>query len=146
MKNLIVVHVDDDEDIRTIVQISFSLEPGIELIQFESGNDAIAAAETLAPDLIVLDYMMPGLNGLETLQELRMVQSCSDTPVVFMTAKAEEDMRGQLISAGAVGVITKPFDPVTLARKVSQFATTASTGSEQFEKQRTMGNQIHQST
>lgn len=118
MHEVSILHVDDDDDIRTIAQIAFSLHPEIELTQFGSGAEAVSFAPTLKTDILLLDFMMPGLDGLATLEKLRELPQYKNTPAIFMTAKAEKDMKGVLLDAGAVSVITKPFDPMTLGDTV----------------------------
>ena len=118
MHNVSIIHVDDDEDIRTIARIAFSLNPVFELTQFESGAEALSFAPTMNADLLLLDFMMPGLNGLATLEKLRELPHYKSIPAIFMTAKAENDMKGTLLDAGAASVITKPFDPMTLGDTV----------------------------
>lgn len=118
MHKISILHVDDDEDIRTIARIAFSLNSVIELTQFESGAEAVSFAPTMNADLLLLDFMMPGLDGLATLEKLRELPHYKSIPAIFMTAKAEKDMKGRLLNAGAASVITKPFDPMTLGDDV----------------------------
>ncbi|MDH3691600.1 MAG: response regulator [Gammaproteobacteria bacterium] len=118
MREISILHVDDDDDIRTITQIAFSLHPEIELTQFGSGEEAVSFAATGNADILLLDFMMPGLDGLATLEKLRELPQYKNTPAVFMTAKAEKGMKGILMDAGAASVITKPFDPMTLGDTV----------------------------
>lgn len=118
MHKISIMHVDDDEDILTIAQIAFSLNLHFELTQFASGADAVSCAPALNADVLLLDFIMPGLNGLATLKKLRELPQYKNTPAIFMTAKAEDNMKGMLLDAGAAGVITKPFDPMTLGDTV----------------------------
>jgi CheY-like chemotaxis protein len=110
-----VVHVDDDPDIREIARIALELVGGLEVVQFVSGQDAIEGAREAAPDILLLDVMMPGMNGEQTLAALRAYPEFAQTPAIFMTAKAQNSDVDKLIEAGAVAVIVKPFDPMTLA-------------------------------
>lgn len=110
-----ILHVDDDEDIRTIADIALKLIGQFELLQCASGKQATEEAEAFRPDLFLLDYMMPDMDGKETLRELRSLPSLSDVPVVFMTARVNEEFSNSLRRDGALDVIAKPFDPMDLA-------------------------------
>lgn len=110
-----IVHVDDDEDIRTIVQIALEVVGQIELIQFPDGNSALSGLDGVTPDMFLLDVMMPVMSGPELYRELRGTPRLAQVPTVFVTAKAEDSFGRQLCAEGAVAVITKPFDPMTLA-------------------------------
>jgi CheY-like chemotaxis protein len=110
-----ILHVEDDEDIREIVLFALENIGGMDVKQSASGRDALVLAPHMQPDLFLLDYMMPGLNGEETLQALRDIPPFADTPAIFMTAKAQQSEVGKLMRLGAIGVIVKPFNPMTLA-------------------------------
>ncbi len=110
-----VVCVEDDADIRSIIELALQDLGGFDLKVYESGTDALEGLPGAAADLIVLDVMMPGMDGKETLRNLRAMPEFSDTPIVFMTAKAQPSELDQYMELGAIGVITKPFDPMTLA-------------------------------
>jgi DNA-binding response OmpR family regulator len=113
-----VLHVDDEPDIREIVEISLGLDPGFAVRSCASGGDAIAAADDWAADVVLLDVMMPVMDGPATLALLRKSARTIDIPVIFMTARAHKSEREKFLSLGAVGVIAKPFDPMTLAAEV----------------------------
>lgn len=113
-----VLHVDDDDDIRAIAQIALEVVGGLEVRQCSSGPEAVKAAPGFAPDLLLLDVMMPEMTGEETLNELRHVPGFEKIPVVFMTAKAQAQDIEHLMSLGTEKVIAKPFDPLTLASEV----------------------------
>jgi CheY-like chemotaxis protein/HPt (histidine-containing phosphotransfer) domain-containing protein len=114
-----VLHVDDEADIRELVQISLGLDPNFVSRSCASGEDAVAVAATWLPDIILLDVMMPGMDGPSTLSALRKTPGTLGIPVVFMTARAQSRELDRLRSLGAVGVIPKPFDPMTLAASVN---------------------------
>ena len=113
-----VLYVDDEPDIRQIVQLSLGLAPGLTIHTGESGEQALALALALQPDLVLLDVMMPGLDGPGTLARMRAEPSLARFPVVFMTAKAMPQEVARFRELGAVGVIAKPFDPMKLADQV----------------------------
>jgi CheY-like chemotaxis protein len=110
-----ILHVDDEPDIREIVDLSLGLNAEFEVRACACGSDAIAVAAEWSPFLILLDVMMPVMDGPMTLALLRKNPRTTDIPVLFMTARAQEREVQQLISLGAQGVISKPFDPMTLA-------------------------------
>ncbi len=113
-----IVHVDDDPDIREITRLALELVGGLEVVQFASGQEVLLGAVAAQPDLFLLDVMMPGMNGEETLQKLRAMPEFAETPVLFMTAKAQYSDIDKLKAAGALDVIVKPFDPMLLAADI----------------------------
>jgi CheY-like chemotaxis protein len=115
MSTIRILHVDDEPDIREVVDISLGLNPEFEVRACSSGEEAITAAAEWSPILILLDVMMPGMDGPTTLAHLRKNPKTSDIPVLFMTARAQTREVEHIISLGAQGVISKPFDPMTLA-------------------------------
>lgn len=113
-----VVLCDDDPDIRAIGEISLRDVGGWEVVCVNDGFAAVDAARAEMPDLILLDIMMPNLDGPGTFAKLRGDPQCSAIPVVFMTAKAQShELRGYT-ELGAAGVIAKPFDPLTLPEQI----------------------------
>jgi CheY-like chemotaxis protein len=115
MNRLRILHVDDDPDIRQIVIFSLALDPAFSVRSCASGTEALAAVALWFPDMILCDVMMPVMNGLVTLARLRKRPQTTETPVVFMTARAQSREIERFKSLGANGVIAKPFDPRTLA-------------------------------
>ena len=113
-----ILHVDDDDDIRTITRMSLEVVGDFSVHQCSSGPQAIAEAEAFGPDLLLLDVMMPGMDGIETWAKLKATEQMANTPAIFMTAKAEDATSKELLEAGAIAVITKPFDPVQLAQQI----------------------------
>jgi CheY-like chemotaxis protein len=110
-----ILHVDDEPDIREIVEMSLGLNADFEVRACACGSDAVATAAEWSPSLVLLDVMMPGMDGPTTLTHLRKNPRTAAIPVLFMTARAQAREVQQLISLGAHGVISKPFDPMTLA-------------------------------
>ena len=110
-----IMLVEDDTDIRTVASMALEMVGGLEVRAFASGEEALAAVAGVAPQLIVLDVMMPGMNGPEVLAHLREQGATAGIPVVFMTAKAQPEEVERLRALGVLDVIAKPFDPMTLA-------------------------------
>ncbi|GHE00074.1 chemotaxis protein CheY [Defluviimonas sp. 20V17] len=113
-----ILHVEDDPDIREIALMALEVVGGLDVVQCASGAEALERAPGIAPDLLLLDVMMPGMSGDETLTALRKVPQFSETPAIFMTAKAQHSEVDRLKELGALDVITKPFDPMTLADQI----------------------------
>lgn len=126
-----VLYVDDEPFIREIAVMALELDPGFEVHQAESGVAAleIIRAGGVRPDLFLLDVMMPVLDGPATLARLRATPGFADTPVIFMTAKAQASDLQALCALGALGVITKPFNPTTLAAEIRQVMSGAGAAS-----------------
>ena len=122
MSRLTVLHVDDEPDIREVAAMSFDLDADIALVSTASGAEALERLEGgLRPDVILLDVMMPELDGPGTLARLRQIAGLEHTPVIFMTARAQSSELSRYIALGALGVIVKPFDPMTLAEQARAF-------------------------
>lgn len=113
-----VMCIEDDPDIRLIVEFSLATLGGYAVCMCPDGLSALAQVPNFKPDLVLLDVMMPGLNGPETLVALRLLTQMKGVPVVFMTAKAMPDEVEALLRHGATGIIVKPFDPVTLPQDI----------------------------
>jgi two-component system OmpR family response regulator len=113
-----ILYVDDEPDIRQIVQLALGLTEGLTVHTGESGEQALVLARALRPDLLLLDVMMPGLDGPGTLKRMRTDPEIAHIPVIFMTAKAMAREISLFREMGAVGVIAKPFDPMQLASQV----------------------------
>jgi len=108
--------VDDDDDIRAIARMSLTRVGGWEVAPAASADEAEAAARQAPPDVVLLDVMMPDVDGPATLERLRPL--IGDAPVIFLTAKTQSSDLERLTSLGAVGVIAKPFDPMALPGEV----------------------------
>lgn len=113
-----ILHVDDDEDIRSITDIALKLVGQFDLLQCASGRKATEKAEVFRPDLFLLDYMMPEMDGEQTFRELRSLPGLGRVPVVFMTARVDNEFANRLRRDGALDVIAKPFDPMDLANQL----------------------------
>ena len=113
-----VLIIDDDADIRSIASMSLSRVGGMDVIEAASGGEGVRKAREGGPDVILLDMMMPGMDGLETLAALLSQPATAGTPVIFLTAKAARGEIERLTDLGAAGVLIKPFDPRTLPAEV----------------------------
>ncbi|MBJ6766106.1 response regulator [Myxococcaceae bacterium JPH2] len=113
-----VLLVDDEDDIRTIGQLSLSRVGGWQTVLASSGAEAVEKAASESPDLILLDVMMPGMDGPTTFGKLRAQPSTATTPIIFMTAKIQKQEVARYLELGALGVIGKPFDPMTLPQEI----------------------------
>ncbi|HBP19967.1 MAG TPA: hypothetical protein DEA08_19545 [Planctomycetes bacterium] len=117
-----VLLVDDEPDIRKIGTLALERVGGLEVTQASSGLEALELAVAAAPDVILLDVMMPELDGPATFSRLRELPELADTPIVFLTAKVQKNEVERYMELGAKGVIKKPFDPMTLADEVRRVA------------------------
>lgn len=116
-----LLYVDDEADIREIAAMALELDPDLEVRTCASGMEALAIVPDFQPDLILLDMMMPELDGVATLARLRALRASERTPIVFVTARAQNKEVDELLQLGANGVIAKPFDPMTLAAQARTF-------------------------
>lgn len=113
-----ILLVDDEEDIREVAQLSLEMVGGWQVITVSSGTEAISKAEIEQPDAILLDVMMPDLDGFATFERLRRNRATQQIPVIFLTAKVSADDQHRFFELGVHGVISKPFDPMSLATEV----------------------------
>jgi two-component system OmpR family response regulator len=113
-----LLHIDDESDIREVVKVSLELVGGFEVDLAVSGAEGLVKARNQKPDIILLDIMMPGLDGPATLRALREDPQTSEIPAIFMTAKVQVHEVAQFMALGALGVIPKPFDPMTLPDQI----------------------------
>lgn len=116
-----ILYVDDEEDIREVATMSLELDPDFSVKACSSGQQALEVARTWNPHLILLDVMMPGMDGPRTLSMLRAHPCTHHIPVLFFTAKVQAAETDKLRALGAEGVLAKPFDPMTLAAQVRAF-------------------------
>lgn len=114
-----VLVIDDDPAIREIAAISLTHFGGFEVSQADGGDAGLRAARACPPDVVLLDVMMPGLDGPSVLAALRSDPVTQGLPVVFLTAKLMRDEQERLRQLGAQGVIGKPFDPVELSSRLT---------------------------
>ena len=113
-----ILFVEDEEEIREVAKMALEAVGGFELVACASGAEAIAAAPAANADLLLLDVMMPGMDGPATLEALRHIPATAHTPVIFMTAKVQPAEVAQYIDLGALGVIPKPFSPMKVSDEI----------------------------
>ncbi len=123
MTDIRILVVDDEPDIREVVDVSLGLDREFKMRACASGADALVMAARWSPSLILLDVMMPLMDGPATLANLRKDPETAHIPVLFLTARTQADEVEQYISLGAQGVLSKPFDPMTLAASVRSYLT-----------------------
>jgi len=109
-----VLVVEDDVDIQKVVRMSLKIRGTKDVVVVSNGEECLAVAGELKPDLILLDVMMPKLDGYETCRRLKQSPDTKAIPVIFLTAKAQQFEMKQGLDAGALGYLVKPFDPMTL--------------------------------
>jgi len=115
-----ILLAEDEADIRKVAQISLQFRGGWEVLLATDGEDCLAKAAQDPPDLILLDCMMPKLDGYETCRRLKRDPALRQIPVIFLTAKAQEAEVRKGLSLGAVGYLIKPFNPMSLAAEIRQ--------------------------
>lgn len=120
-----VLLIDDEDDIRKVAELSLRAVGKFETCVASGGREGMEIARAEGPDLILMDMMMPDLDGLGTLAELRRDPALAGIPVIFMTAKVQASEIEHYLSAGAIGVIKKPFDPMSLAGEVRRLLEAA---------------------
>ncbi|MFI3185677.1 MAG: response regulator [Methylococcaceae bacterium] len=113
-----ILYVEDEPDIQAVAKLALEMVGGYQVLICSSGQEALDKVGGFAPDLILLDVMMPGMDGLTTLQNLRTYPATSAIPVIFLTAKVQPTEVAQYQALGALNVIAKPFDPMTLSAQV----------------------------
>jgi CheY-like chemotaxis protein len=106
---------DDEDDIRTILRVALSLDRELDVHFVSSGTEALAQAKAGDFDAIMLDGMMPDLDGYETCRRLKADPATAQIPVVFLTAKSQRGEMQRALALGAIACLTKPFDPLTIA-------------------------------
>jgi DNA-binding response OmpR family regulator len=130
-----ILLVDDDDAIRQVAAMSLQVYGPYEVLAADSGAAALAQAEAFAPDLVVLDASMPGMEGPEVLKALRGLPALRGTPVIFLTGRTQARDVGLFRSLGAADVVAKPFDPQHLAQRVA--AALGAGGAATAPRQRT---------
>lgn len=113
-----ILLVEDDPDIQVVARLGLEAVGGFTVGLCSSGMEALTTAPTFAPDLILLDVMMPGMDGLSTLKALQEIPQTQATPVIILSAKVQTHEVAYYKTLGAMDVISKPFDPMTLPNTI----------------------------
>ncbi len=121
MKNLkLILLIEDEPDIQEIVRSALELVGGYDVIGAYDGKSGYEMATKESPDLILLDMMMPGLNGIETFGLLQSNPDTKTIPVIFMTAKVQQHEIDSYLALGSVALIPKPFDPMSISAQIAE--------------------------
>jgi CheY-like chemotaxis protein len=115
-----ILYIEDEADIQTIARLALESIGGFVVETCSSGREGLDRVADFAPDLVLLDVMMPDMDGPATLRALRQLPGMAAVPVVFMTAKVQPQEVAEYRARGALDVIAKPFDPMTLAAQVRE--------------------------
>jgi two-component system OmpR family response regulator len=115
-----ILYVEDVVPIATVAVMALEDLGGFQVLHFLSGQEAIEALPEFAPQLVLLDVMMPGMDGPETLRRIREMPQGRDLPAIFMTAKAQLHQQEEYVAMGALGVIVKPFDAISLSDTIRE--------------------------
>lgn len=114
-----ILCVDDESDMRMMIKLSLENVGGYQVMTCATGQELLDNIEGWNPDLIVLDAVMPGMDGLETLSKIKANEKFKTIPVMFMTGKAKEAEK-EMLDAGAIGVVIKPFDPIHITSDIQK--------------------------
>jgi CheY-like chemotaxis protein len=117
-----ILAADDEADVRLLLELALTMHPDLSVTIVSSGRDAVDRAVAERFDLIVLDGLMPDLDGAATCRLLKSDPRTATVPVVFLTALTSDSARAELREAGAAGFVAKPFDPFTIATDLAAFA------------------------
>ncbi len=115
-----VLVIDDEELIQEVIQASLEEVGGWKVLLAGSGTQGLAIATSQTCDAILLDVSMPGMNGIQTFAKLQQDSTTKTIPVIFLTAKVQPEDKARLAELAIAGIITKPFDPMTLTQQIAQ--------------------------
>lgn len=113
-----IILVEDEADIQAVAKVALEAIGNFSVKMCSSGQEALELLQEQTPDLMLLDVMMPGMDGPTTYLEIRKIEGFENIPIIFMTAKVMESDREHYKSLGAAGIIAKPFDPMTLSDQI----------------------------
>lgn len=116
-----ILIVEDEEDIIEILRIALSINSNFHLIFARSGKEGLDRAKLEAPDLILIDVLMPGMNGLTLSEELKKEEKTKQIPIIFITSRVQKNEILEYKAKGAIGVIEKPFAPMEIVTKIRGF-------------------------
>lgn len=115
MKSILIA--DDEVNLRLLVSTTLA-DPRYQILEAADGDEALRLVQSAHPDLVLLDWMMPGLSGIEVLQRIKQAPATRDIPVIMLTARAQADEIDRGLALGAYAYLTKPFSPLALMDKV----------------------------
>ncbi len=115
-----ILYAEDEADVREVTTLTLEMVGGFTVLACNDGLDLLEQVKPFAPDLILLDVMMPRLDGPNTLERLHADPTTAAIPVIFLTAKIMQEELDHYKAIGAIGVISKPFDPMTLVDQIKQ--------------------------
>lgn len=115
-----IMYVEDDDDIRQVAEMALEEVGGYEVRLCASGREAIDAVDEFSPELILLDVMMPDMDGIETFNALQRKGALTGVPVILMTAKVHPEEMARYRQLGVFDVIPKPFDPMTVSEDIAR--------------------------
>lgn len=115
-----IMLIEDEQDIRTVASMALEMIGHYQVTCCESGMHAIEVAEAVTPDIILIDMMMPEMDGISTVEKLREIPTIKSTPIIFMTAKIQDHEIAEYKKLGAIAVIAKPFNPRELPSKIQE--------------------------
>lgn len=118
LKNIICI--DDEADILELIKLTLETVGGYNVTVFQDSVSAVDCIEGYSPDMILIDGMMPHLNGIETMAAIRKIAKFEATPIVFMTARIQPKEQKEYLDKGAIGIIPKPFDPMELSEQIEK--------------------------
>jgi CheY-like chemotaxis protein len=113
-----ILIIDDEPDIREATQVCLEVSKGWSVTTASSSQEGLAKAASEQPDAVLLDVMMPDMDGLETFEQMRLNPKTQHIPIILLTAKAQPDDRRRFTQLDITAVITKPYDPLTLADQI----------------------------
>jgi two-component system OmpR family response regulator len=113
-----ILYIEDDPDIQEIARLALVDVGGFDVHICSYGSQAVELAPQLKPDLIILDVIMPDMDGIDIFKTLRELEACKNTPIIFLTAKVQPEEVEHYYAMGALEVIFKPFDPLILADSI----------------------------
>ncbi len=116
-----ILMAEDETDIQAVAKLTLESIGGFEVHMCGNGQCALEIAQTFSPDLILLDVMMPKLDGPSTIKKLKASPDLAKIPVIFLTGKTSEEELKELMDLGAIAVISKPFDPMTLSETIATY-------------------------
>lgn len=115
-----ILLIDDEKRLSSVIQMCLQKLGGWQVFTAESGREGLSKAETEKPDAILLDLMMPDMDGMTVLKKLQANPNTAEIPVILLTAKVQSENKNEYAHLKIAGVIAKPFDPLTLASQVAQ--------------------------